>query len=138
MWRSPEGQLGKGVGKASDVFSFALLCLYVTTRAQCFYLDYEKLDIEPGLVILCKLLSVFGPLPEALVEHGNDEEAGALLRGLWQAIEEDGPREPFEHWSEEMFPDLDHEAKRLISSMADLDPAKRALMSDIVTDPYWN
>lgn len=25
MWRSTEGQLGKGVGKASEVFSFALL-----------------------------------------------------------------------------------------------------------------
>lgn len=25
MWRSPEGQLGKGIGKSSEVFSFALL-----------------------------------------------------------------------------------------------------------------
>lgn len=25
MWRSPEGQLGRGVGKPSQVFSFALL-----------------------------------------------------------------------------------------------------------------
>jgi hypothetical protein len=25
MWRSPEGQLGKGVGKPSEVFSFGLL-----------------------------------------------------------------------------------------------------------------
>ena len=25
MWRSPEGQLGKGVGKHSEVFSFGLL-----------------------------------------------------------------------------------------------------------------
>lgn len=25
MWRSPEGQLAKGIGKPSEVFSFALL-----------------------------------------------------------------------------------------------------------------
>jgi hypothetical protein len=25
MWRSPEGQVGRGVGKHSEVFSFALL-----------------------------------------------------------------------------------------------------------------
>jgi hypothetical protein len=25
MWRSPEGQLGKGLGKPSEVFSFALV-----------------------------------------------------------------------------------------------------------------
>lgn len=25
MWRSPEGQMGKGIGKPSEVFSFGLL-----------------------------------------------------------------------------------------------------------------
>jgi hypothetical protein len=29
MWRSPEGQLGRGVGKPSEVFSFALLVCFV-------------------------------------------------------------------------------------------------------------
>ncbi|KAI0833084.1 hypothetical protein F5Y06DRAFT_280800 [Hypoxylon sp. FL0890] len=138
MWRSPEGQLGKGVGKPSEVFSFGLLCLYVITGAQCFHPDFEKLEIEPEPVILFKLLSVFGPLPDALVKHVNDEEAGALLKGLWQAIAEDESNEPFEQWSEEMFPNLDNEAKRLILRMTNLDPAKRALMSDIIMDPYWN
>lgn len=31
MWRSPEGQLESGVGKASEVFSFALLVSLVLT-----------------------------------------------------------------------------------------------------------
>ncbi|TVY13993.1 hypothetical protein LARI1_G008814 [Lachnellula arida] len=138
MWRSPEGQLGKGVGKPSEVFSFALLCLYVITGAQCFHPDFEKLDIEPEPVILFKLLSAFGPLPDALVKHINDEEAGALLRGLWQAIVEDESNEAFEQWSEEIFPNPNSEAKRLILRMTNLDPAKRALMLDIIMDPYWN
>jgi hypothetical protein len=30
MWRSPEGQLGKGVGKPSEVFSFALLVVQLS------------------------------------------------------------------------------------------------------------
>jgi hypothetical protein len=25
MWRSPEGQIGKGIGKPSDIFSYGLL-----------------------------------------------------------------------------------------------------------------
>jgi len=74
----------------------------------------------------------------ALVKHVNDEEAGALFKGLWQAIAEDESNEAFEQWSEEMFPNLDNEAKRLILRMTNLDPAKRALMSDIIMDPYWN
>lgn len=89
-------------------------------------------------MILYKLLSAFGPLPDALVEHVNDEEAGALLKDLWQAITEDESNETFEQWSEEMLPNLDNEAKRLILRMTNLDPAKRALMSDIVMDPYWS
>jgi hypothetical protein len=35
-----------------------------------------------------------------------------------------------------MFPNLDNEAKRLILRITNLDPAKRALMSDIIKDPY--
>lgn len=32
MWRSPEGQLGRGVGKPSEVFSFALLVSLVLIK----------------------------------------------------------------------------------------------------------
>jgi hypothetical protein len=88
-------------------------------------------------VILFKLLSAFGPLPDALIKHVNDEKGGALLKDLWQAITEAESNERFERWSEEMFPNLDDEAKRLILRMTNLDPTKRALMSDIVMDPYW-
>jgi len=103
---------------------------------QCFHSDFEKLDIEPEPVVLFKLLSAFGPLPDALIKHVNNEEAGALLKGLWQAIAEDKSNKAFEQWSEEMFPNLDNEAKRLILRMTNLDSAKRASMSDIIMNPY--
>ncbi len=106
------------------------------TGAQCFHPDFEKLDIKPEPVILFKLLSVSGPLPDALVKHVNDEEAGALLRGLWQAIAEDESNQAFEQWSEGTLPNLNSDARSILR-MANLDPAKRALMSDIVMDPYW-
>lgn len=89
-------------------------------------------------MVLHKLLSVFGPLSDALVKHVNDEEAGALLEGLWQVKVEAESYETFEQWSEEVFPNLNDEAKRLILRMTNLDPAKRASMSDIMMDPYWN
>ncbi len=47
-------------------------------------------------MILYRLLSAFGPLPDALVKHVNDEEGGALLEGLWQEISEDELNEGFE------------------------------------------
>lgn len=105
---------------------------------QAFHPDFEKLDIEPEPVVLCKFLSFFGPLPDALVKHVNDEEAGALLKDLWQEIAEDESIKPFEQWPDEMIPNLDNEAKRLILRMANLDPAQRPSMSDIMMDPYWD
>jgi hypothetical protein len=87
-------------------------------------------------VVLFKLLSTFGPLPDALVKHVNNDEARELLTGLWQAIRENGLHEDFAEWSEDEFPNLDDGAKRLILRMTDLDPAKRAQISDIVTDAY--
>ena len=113
-------------------------CLYVITGAQYFHPDFDTLDIEPEPVISFRLLSAFGPLPDALLKHVNDEEAGALLKDLWQAIAEDESNETFEQWSEEMFPNLDDKAKKLILRMTNLDPAKRASMSEIIIDPYWN
>ncbi|KAL2074090.1 hypothetical protein VTL71DRAFT_7868 [Oculimacula yallundae] len=139
MWRSPEGQLGKGIGKPSEVFTFALLVLSLRDhRRACFHPDFETLDVDPESVILFKLLSTFGQLPDALVEHVNDNKAGVLLRGLWQAIAEDVSNEPFEQWSQDIYPNLEHEAKSLILRMTNLDPAKRASLSEIVMDPYWN
>jgi hypothetical protein len=65
------------------------------TGAQCFHLDFKKLNIQSEPVILFKLLSAFGLLLDALVKHVNNKEAGALLKGLWQAIVEDKSNEAF-------------------------------------------
>lgn len=100
--------------------------------------DFASLEVEPESVILFKLLSAFGPLPDALVEHVDDVESGELLRALWQAIAEDETNETFDSWSSEIFPNLDSEAKRLILRMTNLDPEKRASMSEIMADTYWN
>lgn len=60
------------------------------------------------------------------------------MGALWEAIEEEGLYEPFGDWPQSIFPNLDHEAKRLISRMANLDPARRATMSEVMEDPYWD
>ncbi|KAI1523938.1 calcium calmodulin dependent protein kinase, partial [Pyrenophora tritici-repentis] len=88
MWRSAEGQLGRGVGKPSEVFSFALLCLYVITGVQSLHFDFAELDTEPEVVVLFKILSTFGPLPDALIKLVDDAKAGELLTDLWQAVKE--------------------------------------------------
>lgn len=45
--------------------------------------------------------------------------------------------EDFANWTEDAFPNLTDEAKKLILKMTDLYLAKRAKMSEIVKDRYW-
>jgi hypothetical protein len=86
-------------------------------------------------VVLFKLLSTFGPLPGALVEHVDDKKAREVLTGVWQVIVENEINDNLSNWPEDV---LDDDAKRLILQMTSLDPSQRAQMSDIVTDTYWN
>lgn len=155
-WRSPETQVGRGVGKHSDVFSFALLvscecvvkldtlltnpvqCIYTITELQFFEPTSKELEDKPELEVLIKFLSMFGPLPDALIQHVETEEAETLLTFLWNGIRETGHMEPFASWPEDTIPNLNAELKRLISRMTKLDPAKRASISDIIRDPYWD
>ncbi|CAE7175083.1 hypothetical protein CFE70_005269 [Pyrenophora teres f. teres 0-1] len=81
MWRSPEGQLGRRVGKHSEIFSFGLVCFYVMTGVEWLHTDFEQLKqegTEPEMVVLYNLLAAFGPLPQELVKHVDDEEAELL------------------------------------------------------------
>ncbi|GFG14569.1 hypothetical protein IFM61392_08523 [Aspergillus lentulus] len=140
MWRSPEGQIGKGIGKPSDVYSYGLLCLYVITGMETLHPDFNELreaGIEPELEILGRLITYFGPVPPELVEHVNDQRWGKLLIELSEATADD-PDMRFNQWKEELFPNLDAETKRMISRMTKLNPAERATMSEILEDRWWS
>lgn len=54
-------------------------------------------------MVLNKLLSVFGPLPDALVKHVNNK----VLEEMWESLAKDESAckgyETFEQWSEENF-----------------------------------
>jgi hypothetical protein len=104
----------------------------VLTGVESYHPDFKNLTIELEQVILHKLLSNFGPLPDALVKHVDDEKGGELLKDLWTSIEEDDEKraegyEPFEQWTEIDYPNLNDDAKRLILRMTNLDPGKRAV-----------
>lgn len=88
------------------------------------------------MVVLFKLLSMFGPLPDGLVKHANGPGANELLRHLWQAVKENDEIGGFADWSEDVFPNLTDEAKRLILRMTNLDADKRATMTEIVRARY--
>ena len=87
--------------------------------------------------MLVKFLSIFGPLPDELVHHVETEEAITLLTSLWEGVKRSGNMELFVDWPEGDIPNLDAGLKRLISRMTHLDPGKRASISDVLKDLYW-
>ncbi|KAL3474299.1 kinase-like domain-containing protein [Aspergillus californicus] len=140
MWRSPEGQVGKGIGKPSDIFSYGLLCLYVVTGMETLHPDFrelKELGIEPELEIMGRLITFFGPVPSGLIAHVNNERWGTLMIELSMATADDLSMQ-FNEWKEEMFPNLDSKTKRFILSMTQLDPGKRATISQVMEDSWWS
>jgi serine/threonine protein kinase len=110
------------------------------TGMETLHPDFEELreaGIEPELEILSRLITFFGPVPSELVTHVNDEKWGRILMELSEATAED-PSIRFSQWKEDDFPNLDAETKRVISMMVNLNPAERATISQVLSDPWWN
>lgn len=157
MWRSPEGQTGRGVTKASDVFSFGLVvsepCSSPRTHAkpclQCIYAlgggellllndwkEMEKKGIKPEQEILVRHFLYFGPLSGGLLHQVNDKTWNFALKKASDMAEmtaKDQPELRFEQWGEELGP----EAKNMISGMTNLDPAARTTMDEVLKHGWW-
>lgn len=157
MWRSPEGQTGRGVTKASDIFSFGLvvseLCsssrIHAKLCLQCIYAlgggeflllnDYQELarrGITPEQEVLIRHFSYFGPVPEGLFKQVNDQDWCNALKGASEIAEEAVKEQPglrFERWGEE----LGSEAQNMISEMTNLDPTARKIIDQVLTHRWW-
>ncbi|KAH9216395.1 kinase domain-containing protein [Leptodontidium sp. 2 PMI_412] len=143
MWCRPEQLTGQGIGKPSDVFAFGLICLFVITTQEKLHPNFQELDQQgtphrEALMII--LLAYFGPVPQELITHINDEVWAERITKFAESLEGMGlgETERLENWPQEEQPDLDFETKRFISRMTNLDPAKRATMEEVMADPWWN
>lgn len=157
MWRSPEGQTGRGVTKASDIFSFGLvvrrpylnLRVHINLCVQCIYAlgggafllinDYQELvksSITPEQEILIRHFSYFGPVSDGLLKQVNSDNWGNALRGASEIAEEAVKEQPelrFEQWGKE----LGSEAQEMISGMTNSDPTARTTIDQVLTHRWW-
>ncbi|KAK0627075.1 kinase-like domain-containing protein [Immersiella caudata] len=139
MWRSPEGQTGR-VTKASDMFSFGLVCIYVLGGGECLLLnDYQELvknGISPEQEILIRHFSYFGPVTEGLLQQVNSEDWRNALKGASQIAEEvvmEQPELRFEWWGKELGP----EVQNMISGMTNTGPMARTTIDQVLAHPWW-
>ncbi|PSR76130.1 kinase-like domain-containing protein [Coniella lustricola] len=117
IWRSPEGQSGKGIAKPSDIFSFGLVCIYSLGGGPILILDNE---IIQGLKD--------NGMPDVLYKSASE---------ITDAEAVDDPDARFERWSRDIAPHLDSDAKKMILQMVNLDPLKRATIQEILHSSWW-
>ena len=157
MWRSPEGQTGRGMTKASDIFSFGLVVsepcfnsrIHAELWVQCIYAlgggefllinNYQELvknSISPEQEILTRHFCYFGPVSDGLLKRVNDEKWCNALSGASKLAEEAVKEQPelrFEWWGKE----LGSETQNMISGMTNPDPTARITIDQVLTHRLW-
>ncbi|KAI1779539.1 kinase-like domain-containing protein [Hypoxylon cercidicola] len=140
MWRSPEGQTGRGVTKASDIFSFGLVCIYALGGGELLLINnYQELveaGISPEQEIVTRHFSYFGLVPEGLLKQVNSEYWSNALKEASRIAEEDVKHQPalrFERWGEGLGP----EAQDMFSGMTNPDPVARITIDQVLTHRWW-
>lgn len=100
----------------------------------------KESGMPPEQEIVVRHFMYFGPLPDGLLTHVNDEKWTTLFRAASEIAETEAAEDPacrFERWSVDDAPHLTPEAKDMISNMMRLDPTKRASIDVVLKDPWW-
>ncbi|CAN9234012.1 hypothetical protein AA0119_g11948 [Alternaria tenuissima] len=140
MWRSPEAQTVRGMSKASDVFSFGLVCIYTLGQEDAIltHKDSEvvKRNMYPEQRVLLRHFEFFGPPNERLLNWIDDENWTKVLEKMNELAEADLEERPvmsFEVWGQL----LGSEAQKMISGMTKIDPGARSTIDEVLAHPWW-
>ncbi|KAI1413503.1 Ca2+/calmodulin-dependent protein kinase [Hypoxylon sp. FL1857] len=135
FWRSPEAHVQGAVGKPSDIFSLALVFIFMRLKMVIF-----RIDSAPGVdltkPILERQISTFAEEDdvEALVDYlGRRHPWVGELRRMWDSFGAENPRRPFSLWRSDA---LDADFKDLIGKMTNFDPRKRITAQEAL-DHVW-
>ncbi|KAL8747167.1 MAG: hypothetical protein Q9190_000931 [Brigantiaea leucoxantha] len=132
MWRSPEAHAGIGIGKASDIFSFGIICIHAILRIHIFGFGELPEGVKPEMKVLERMVSHFGPVPMELLQHIDNDEWCIALIDINRSFNTSNPAKPFSKWKD--FQYLDTNTKRFFGRMVQLDPAKRATAEEPLGD----
>ncbi|KAI0403968.1 kinase-like protein [Xylaria palmicola] len=142
MWRSPEGQTGSGMTKASDIFSYGLVCIYALGGGDFLLLEDKEVlaelaahGIAPREDILTRHFTYFGPVDEGLFERVDSHEHSVLRKAsaIAEPAAKDQPELRFKVWGGE----LGEAALDMMSRMTKPDPTARLTIDQILVHPWW-
>ncbi|EER45640.1 conserved hypothetical protein [Histoplasma capsulatum var. duboisii H88] len=124
IWRSPESWCRSRQNQASDVFSFAIVMIYVMLNEMVFRVSDCELHVSDSWrYVLRRHISYFADEQgfTGLLEHiGESNPFHGRLITLAGDFTSESPREPFESWKY-----VEPEFRDLVGKMTNLDPTRR-------------
>ncbi|EFE35187.1 uncharacterized protein ARB_06144 [Trichophyton benhamiae CBS 112371] len=136
MWRSPEAHASGPVNKPSDIFSFALVCIYAVHKRVIFAVGEEELEerINPLSIIIERQISYFANEDgiNGLVKYLGDSPWVHIFQVIRDGFNSDNPRRPFALWK-----DVDEDFKSLICGMTNLDPERRITADEALAHKWF-
>ncbi|PWY95277.1 kinase-like protein [Aspergillus sclerotioniger CBS 115572] len=136
MWRSPESWARASQDQASDVFSFALVIIYVMHKHMPFYIPGVELNTEDAWRHILPLhLSYFADIDglELFLGHiGEDNPYFQCMLELVSTFGPENPIKPIRRWTV-----LEPELRDLVERMARLDPRRRITAEEALEHPWF-
>ncbi|KAI1438094.1 kinase-like domain-containing protein [Xylaria sp. CBS 124048] len=135
LWRSPEAHVQGAVGKPSDIFSLAIVFIFLRLRSVIFLTDTNR-EIDPTIDILTRQISYFANWKDfdGFMQYlGPQHPWASDFRRIADSFNETNPRRPFALWKSDV---LDADFKDLIGKMTNLDPRKR-ITADEALQHSW-
>ncbi|KAK4098483.1 hypothetical protein N658DRAFT_517964 [Parathielavia hyrcaniae] len=143
MWRSPEGQTGSGMTKASDIFSYGLVCIYALGDGDLLLLEEEKTfaelaaaGIAPHEEILVRHFTYFGPANEGRLKQVDSREHSTLMEAsaIAEVAVKNEPEMRFKVWGTELG---EAALDMILSEMTQPDPAARPTIDEVLGSSWW-
>lgn len=99
---------------------------------------YDELEegVLPEVEVLSNMLSYFGPLPQAFLEHIGDPQWCSVLVQLDQSFDTRSPRKLFAFWKN--IEGLEPGDKEFLAQLLNLDPGRRPTAADVLKHPWFS
>ncbi|OJJ74559.1 hypothetical protein ASPBRDRAFT_668090 [Aspergillus brasiliensis CBS 101740] len=137
MWRSPEAHARGRVNKPSDVFSFALVCIYVVYKRVIFAVGDDELDegIDRLAVVIERQVSYFADKDgfHGFLEYLGDNPWASVFTITLNGFDQENPARPFSLWQ-----GVDEDFESLICAMTNLDPRKRITAREALAHRWFD
>ncbi|GAD96775.1 predicted protein [Paecilomyces variotii No. 5] len=136
MWRSPEAHAQGPVDKPSDIFSFALVCIYAMHKRVIFAVGEEELEdgVDPLAIVIERQISYFADQDglNAFLKFLGDSPWVRIFEVTRDGFNKDNPRKPFSLWK-----GVDDDFKSLIRAMTHFDPEKRITAREALVHKWF-